>query len=135
MTVANVLAFDYIGSLIGAIAFPLFLLKYTGLIQTTFVISLLNIVVAAVTLVTYRSDIEKIGIWMLTLFLIGGGLGVANIFSNQIDTWLENRLYLHPIIFSKQSRYQKIIVTKLNAPFAWTKTLQIFLRQDGEDYP
>ena len=112
VTVANVLAFDYIGSLIGAIAFPLFLLKYTGLIQTTFVISLLNIVVAAVTLVTYRSDIEKTGIWMLTLFLIGGGLGVANIFSNQIDTWLENRLYLHPIIFSKQSRYQKIIVTK-----------------------
>jgi len=112
VTVANVLAFDYTGSLIGAIAFPLFLLKYTGLIQTTFVISLLNIAVAAVTLVMYRSDIEKVGIWMLTLFLIGGGLGVATIFSNQIDTWLEDQLYLHPIIFSRQSRYQKIVVTK-----------------------
>ncbi len=112
VTVANVLAFDYGGSLIGSIAFPLILLKYTGIIQTNFIVALLNILVAMVTLINYRSEIERLLLWGAMLALIGIGLFVSAYLSPQIEKWLEDQLYRHTIILSEQSPYQKIVLTK-----------------------
>ena len=112
VTVANVLAFDYGGSLIGSIVFPLILLKYTGIIQTNFIVALLNILVAMVTLINYRSEIERLLLWGAMLALIGIGLFVSAYLSPQIEKWLEDQLYRHTIILSEQSPYQKIVLTK-----------------------
>ncbi len=112
VSVANVLAFDYGGSLIGSIVFPLLLLKYTGIIQTNFIVALLNILVAIATLINYRSEIKRLFLWGVILVLISIGLSISAYFSLDIENWLEARLYRHAIILSKQTPYQKIVVTK-----------------------
>ncbi len=116
VTLANVLAFDYIGALIGSIAFPLLLLRYTGLIQTAFIIGFVNVLVAGLVLLHYWTDIEKrIGV-VVTVVLAGGCLAVASAFAGPISAWLESNLYHHRILLSTQSKYQKIVVTERNTP-------------------
>ena len=114
VTLANVLAFDYVGALIGSIAFPLLLLKYTGLIQTAFIIGFVNVLVAGLVLLHYWSDIEKRARVVITVILAGGCLAVASAYGGRIGVWLESNLYHHRILFSKQSKYQKIVVTERN---------------------
>ena len=116
VTLANVLAFDYVGALVGSVAFPLVLLKYTGLIQTAFIIGFVNVLVAALVLIHYWSDIEKRAGVVITVVFAGGCLAVASAYGGPIGVWLESNLYHHRIIFSKQSKYQKIVVTERGAP-------------------
>ena len=116
VTLANVLAFDYVGALVGSVAFPLVLLKYTGLIQTAFIIGFVNVLVAGLVLIHYWTDIEKRATVVVTVVLAGGCLAVASACGGRIGVWLESNLYHHRILFSKQSKYQKIVVTERNAP-------------------
>ena len=116
VTLANVLAFDYAGALIGSIAFPLLLLKYTGLIQTAFIIGFVNVFVAGLVLLHYWTDIEKRARVVVTVVLAGGCLAVASAYAGPIGAWLESNLYHHRILLSRQSKYQKIVVTERNTP-------------------
>ena len=116
VTLANVLAFDYLGALVGSLAFPLILLKHTGLIQTAFIIGFLNVLVAGLVLLHYWTDIKKKVVLILTVVLGGSCLAISAGYSEPISTWLENNLYHHRILLSTQSRYQKIVVTKRDEP-------------------
>ncbi len=58
-TLANVLAFDYLGALLGSILFPLVLLPKLGLLKTSFVIGLLNMAVAALNVWTFRRQLAR----------------------------------------------------------------------------
>jgi len=112
ITLSNVLAFDYIGALIGSVIFPLILLKYTGLIQSAFIISLLNVFVAGLLLFQYWKSIEDKHFLIFATILTSASLAVAVIYSTDIDNWLESKLYRDHVQLSKQSRYQKIVLTK-----------------------
>ena len=112
ITLSNVLAFDYIGALIGSVIFPLILLKYTGLIQSAFIISLLNVFVAGLLLFQYWKSIEDKHFLIFATILTSASLAVAAIYSTDIDNWLESKLYRDHVQLSKQSRYQKIVLTK-----------------------
>ena len=130
VTLANVLAFDYVGALIGSIAFPLLLLKYTGLIQTAFIIGFVNVLVAGLVLLHFWSDIERRGRVVVTVVLAGGCLAVASAYGGRIGVWLESNLYHHRILFSKQSKYQKIVLTDRNPePQNSAKHLNVDSRQ------
>src|SRR5450756_1955595 len=59
VNIANVLSFDYLGGLIGSLAFPLLLLPYLGLIRTALVVGMLNVVVAAVVLAAHRRELPE----------------------------------------------------------------------------
>ena len=112
ITLSNVLAFDYIGALIGSVTFPLILLKYTGLVQSAFIISLLNVFVAGLLLFQYWNRVEGRYLLMLATMLTSGSLAVATMSSTNIDNWLESKLYRDHVQLSKQSKYQKIVLTK-----------------------
>ncbi|MAG85656.1 spermidine synthase, partial [Candidatus Poribacteria bacterium] len=112
ITLSNVLAFDYIGALIGSVIFPLILLKYTGLIQSAFIIGLLNVFVAGLLLFQYWKSIEDKHFLIFATILTSASLAVAAIYSTDIDNWLESKLYRDHVQLSKQSRYQKIVLTK-----------------------
>lgn len=58
-TVADVMSFDYLGALIGSVAFPLLLLPSLGLLHTSFVIGLINALVAFSTLLIFRRMIKN----------------------------------------------------------------------------
>jgi len=53
-SIANVMSLDYLGALIGSVAFPLLLLPSLGLVQSSFAIGLINILVATVNVFIFR---------------------------------------------------------------------------------
>lgn len=56
-SIANVMSIDYVGALIGSVAFPLMLLPNLGLMRASFAIGLINICVAFLSVVFLRQFI------------------------------------------------------------------------------
>ena len=109
---ADIFTFDYIGGLVGSIAFPIFLFPKLGFITTALLVGSINICTAVLIIVKYRAQIENykksITISILCLITIIGFLFSANIITNHIEAGL----YRDDIILSKQTPYQKIVMTK-----------------------
>ena len=59
-SIANVMSLDYIGALIGSVAFPLILLPTLGLVQSSFAIGLINIFVAMLNVVIFRHYLNNL---------------------------------------------------------------------------
>lgn len=111
---ANVLSFDYLGSLLASVAFPLLLLPLLGTMRTAFIIGGLNLAVAIFNTWFFRAWIKKFKTFLMVegvilLFLISG-----MIYSFQIVGFFEKFLYRDHVILSKQSSYQQLVVTKWN---------------------
>ncbi len=109
---ANIFTFDYIGGLIGSIAFPLLLFPKLGFVTTTLLVGSINIFVALLIILRYRNYIEKykivlnisiLGLVIITIFLFTGKL---------LTSKIEEGLYRDDIILSEQTQYQKIVMTK-----------------------
>ncbi len=112
ITIANVLSFDYIGALIGSLAFPLILLPHLGHIKTSFFVGFINIMVANIIIYKYASYIKRIKLFkilamLFTIFILFGFF-TADETANRI----ENNLYRDQIIYRSQTKYQKMVVTK-----------------------
>jgi len=118
---ANVLAFDYIGALLGAIIFPIILLPQLGLLQTAFAMGLLNLAVVWMNLWVFRDRLkdalELAGLSMLASIILLAGLA----WSAQITSYFERRLYRDEIIYADQTPYQRIILTR------WRDDVRLFL--------
>lgn len=112
VNLANIFTFDYIGGLIGSIAFPLFLLPKVGFVTTSLLIGAINIIIAFIICLKYSNLIvksKKVKI-IVVIFLI---ISIILVFTGDIITkQIEDGLYRDKIILSKQTGYQKIVVTK-----------------------
>jgi spermidine synthase len=110
-TLANTTAADYIGGLIGSVAFPIILLPQLGFIKTSYLVGILNILVAAYLSIKYRDNINNklniIAILLVLAILVTGVFTVGD-----IESFLERKLYRDKVVFSKQSEYQKIVLTE-----------------------
>lgn len=112
VTLSTLFSFDYIGGLLGSIAFPLLLLPELGYFTTAFVTGSLNIIVALIIIFQYRSfskhfrHFRIIGILTLVMMVLG------TLFSENIARMAEDNLYRDRVILSEQTPYQKIVVTK-----------------------
>lgn len=109
---ANIFTFDYMGGLVGSIAFPILLFPKLGFITTAFLIGTINIVVALLIVLKYKNFIKKykvvraISVAFLAIILVF--LCTGNVITDKI----ENGLYRDDVILSKQTAYQKIVITK-----------------------
>lgn len=113
-TLANVLTFDYVGALIGSLAFPLIVLPNLGVVKGAIAVGLLNIVAAILTLIFCRKamgDIMKLTVGAL---LVGAGLVFAFVKADQVTNILESRLFNHRVVFKAHTRYQKLDMTRWN---------------------
>lgn len=111
---SRILSLDYFGALIASIAYPLLLLPYLGILRTAFLVGLLNCAIAVLMYISFRKNITHkltIGIW---LFIVSLLLTLGLIFTNTIANKTNQKLYQDEIVFSSQSKYQKIIITKFN---------------------
>jgi spermidine synthase len=111
-TVANVMSFDYLGALIGAVAFPLLLLPTLGLLHSSFVIGMLNALVAFSTLIIFREVVPRFRFFMALNVLVLSGLILFNVFGAYFTRYAEKHLYFDQIIHSEQTEYQKLVVTR-----------------------
>jgi len=116
--VSNVLALDYLGALAGAIAFPLFIMPLLGLSRSSVVFGIMNLAVATagVVFIEGRKFWLKIKIAMAfaALFLLLG-------FSSSLVGFLEDLLYQDNVVYAKDSKYQRIVITR------WRDDIRLFL--------
>lgn len=111
-TVADVMSFDYLGALIGSVAFPLLLLPSLGLLHSSFVIGLVNALVALSTLIIFRSMVSRFRFYLALNIIVLIGLIAFNVFGAFFTRYAEKHLYFDQIIHSEQTHYQKLVFTR-----------------------
>ncbi|MBL4710584.1 MAG: fused MFS/spermidine synthase, partial [Flavobacteriales bacterium] len=112
--IAGVLENDYYGSLIGGIFFVFVGLPYLGLTHTPFVLSGINFIVAIVLFIKLRKHIAKPykRAFMATIPILVCILSFLSYNADEIVLYGEQKRYNDKVVFSKQTRYQKITITQ-----------------------
>src|SRR5215213_1086651 len=116
--VSRVLAFDYIGALLASILFPILFVPRLGLIRTSLIFGMLN---AAVALW---------GTWLLRPLIKGGIVGLrvkavvvmallllGLVQANKITSLAEDEMFADEIVYTKNTPYQRIVITRGRAGF------------------
>ncbi|MCX5744196.1 MAG: polyamine aminopropyltransferase [Proteobacteria bacterium] len=116
--VSRVLTFDYIGALAAALLFPLVLVPKLGLVRSSLMAGAANAVVAlwGTWLLAERLGKAKYGVRIRAIIVLIGML-VALGFADRFTAWAEDEMYADPIVFSKTTPYQRIVVTRGRAGF------------------
>lgn len=112
ITLSSIFSFDYIGGLIGSIAFPLLLLPQLGYFATAFLTGTMNIIAAMLILIKYKSRILHATKYLFLTFLLFCMMVTGLLFSENISSFIEGGLYRDNIILSKHTKYQHLVMTK-----------------------
>lgn len=117
--IASVMEKDYYGSLIGGIFFVVVGLPYLGLTYTPFLLGVVNFLVAIVLLWVMRDRLRLplLNVFFLAAFLIASFIGLGAVYAKPIVLWGEQNRYVDKVVFSKQTKYQKIVITKYKSNY------------------
>jgi spermidine synthase len=119
--IARVLTFDYLGALGASILFPVLLVPKLGLVRSALLFGFMNAGVALWSTWLFRDQIGRVlglrAACIAVFLALGFGTAYANVISSQAD----NQLYADEVIFSRQTRYQRIVLTR------WKDDLRLFL--------
>lgn len=110
--VSQVLSLDYVGALAASLLFPLWLVPHLGLVRTSFVFGMANVAVALWATWLFREHVPACRFLRVQgaaamAFLVGGFA-----WSAAITEFAEESLFADEIIFTRATRYQKIVVTR-----------------------
>ncbi len=109
--VARVLAFDYLGALAASLLFPLVLVPRLGLVRTAFAFGLANALVALALAWSFRREIRGSALLRFQAFVAALVLASGLALGQNVEAVLEHELFEAPIIFAKQTKYQRIVLT------------------------
>jgi spermidine synthase len=110
--VAHVLTFDYLGALAASIAFPLLLVPHLGMVRSAILFGMINAAVALWSTWLFRNELQSaIGLRVISLLVLAA-LGVGMVQADAIAASADNNLYADRVIFSKDTRYQHIVLTR-----------------------
>jgi len=119
--VSHVLTFDYLGALGASILFPILLVPKLGLVRSAILFGILNAAVALWSTYLFKDQLVRPLSLRITCFAVlvalFGGMG----FSERIAASADDQLYADEVIFSRTTRYQRIVLTK------WKDDLRLFL--------
>jgi spermidine synthase len=119
--VAHVLTFDYLGALGASLLFPILLVPKLGLVRAALLFGLVNAAVALWTTVLFADRIERRR-WLQGACVVAlAALSVGMVFAGHISDMADNNLYADEVIFSRTTRYQRIVLTK------WKDDIRLFL--------
>jgi len=119
--VSNVLTFDYLGALAASLAFPVLLVPHLGLVRSAVLFGLINAGIALWSTYLFadvlptRRTLRGASVAVLAL------LGVGMVTAGRITDAAEGNIYADDVIFARDSRYQRIVLT------AWKDDLRLFL--------
>lgn len=121
--ISEVMEKDYFGSLLGGLFFAFIGIRYLGITYTPFIVGGVNLIVALLVFNTFKKFVVKKWLTRLTMY---GGIVVAAIlgglyFSEPIVLYGNQNLYTGKVVFSEQTPYQKITITK------WQKDYWLYL--------
>lgn len=112
ITLSSIFSFDYIGGLLGSIAFPLLLLPQLGYFATAFLTGSMNILAAVLIVFKYSERIRKPVIYKGITLLLFAFMMWGVLFSENISNYIEGGLYRDRVILSEQTQYQHIVLTR-----------------------
>ncbi|MBC3538223.1 polyamine aminopropyltransferase [Rufibacter sediminis] len=115
--VSKVFTFDYIGALLASVIFPLLLVPHLGLLRTSFFFGLLNAGVALWLCFYFSKEVKWIHFLRISCVASIVALVAGFVLSDRILAFTESLSYADKIIYSVQSPYQKIVLTKNEREF------------------
>lgn len=109
--VSKIFTFDYVGALFASLLFPLVLVPHLGLIRSSFIFGIINVLVAFWTLHLFRKETAWPG-WLITAgALVLTILTAGAIYSGSILHFTETLSYRGNIIYARTTPYQRIVIT------------------------
>ncbi|WP_103938507.1 polyamine aminopropyltransferase [Thermomonospora echinospora] len=130
--VADLFAADYVGALLGGLAFPFLLLPLFGHIKGTLLVGAGNAVAGiAVVLWLFRGQVRRgarLALWTglaLVLAVLGGTYALADRF----EVSARQALYRDPIALAERTPYQEIVITR-SVALSGRPDLRLFLNGD-----
>jgi len=115
--VAQVLTFDYLGSLAASLLFPLILVPRLGLVRTSVLFGLLNAAVAFWSIHLFKRQLGPAGSLLARAGFASAVLLIAFVSANRLTTMAEETQYADEVIVAESSPYQRIVVTRNRAGF------------------
>lgn len=112
--VSRVLALDYVGALLAALMFPIFLVPKLGLNRTSLLFGMLNAAVGLWATWLLEPLIAKRRLTILRVkgVVVIAILAIAMIKADSLTTLAEDGLFPDQIVYAKSSPYQRIVVTR-----------------------
>ncbi|MDQ6976152.1 MAG: polyamine aminopropyltransferase [Mariprofundaceae bacterium] len=111
--IAHILSVDYLGALIATVSFPFVLLPFFGVYQSSLIFGLVNMSIGFVVLWVFRKNfgasLSSLNNATIALSLI---IITMIVFSHSALRYWDNSLYDDRIVYSEQTRYQKIVLTR-----------------------
>lgn len=115
--VPRVLSLDYVGALVGALAFAIVFLPTLGALKTGIVFGVLGALAALWATVALASAVDapprRRRAVVVTVVLAGALFG-----SERLVRSADEALLLHPVAHSKQTSYQRIVLTEAKSGFS-----------------
>ncbi|PRW62138.1 polyamine aminopropyltransferase [Actinopolyspora mortivallis] len=130
--VADMFAADYVGALVGGLAFPFLLLPLLGQIKGALVVGMLNAAAGlGLVLTVYRRELGRRPVALLTVcsLLVGLALGGAFAWSDRFETTARQALYDDPVVFAERTEYQEVVLTRSRSLSGNTDT-RLYLNGD-----
>lgn len=109
--VSNVFTFDYIGALLASILFPLILVPKLGIMGTSLFFGMINISIAITLCFLLEAELKNVKLLKAKAILSFLILLVTFIFSENILSFSEGKLYGENIIYTNSTPYQRIVLT------------------------
>ena len=119
--VSNVLTFDYLGALAASLAFPILLVPKLGLVRSAMLFGLVNAAIALWSTYLFAPTLGARRALRVACAAVVAVLAIGMTQAKRITTLAEDNIYSDEVIFSRDTRYQHIVLT------AWKNDLRLFL--------
>ncbi|RQX19748.1 polyamine aminopropyltransferase [Micromonospora ureilytica] len=132
--VADLFAADYVGALLGGLAFPFLLIPVFGQLKGALVVGAVNAVAGlALVCTVFRKELSR-----RARLVLGAGsvvvalcLGYAWVTAADFEVTARQQLYRDPVVHAERSRYQEIVLTRSVREVGHADTdLRLFLNGD-----
>jgi len=114
LNISNILEKDYFGSLVGGLFFAFVGLPYLGLTYTPFVLGFINLIISFWLFYVLKDAISQklrkglfIGYAIVFIGILAGCM-----YAEPLVLFGEQAKYKDKIVFSEQTKYQKLVITK-----------------------
>jgi spermidine synthase len=119
--VAHVLTVDYLGALAASLIFPIVLVPELGLVRAALLFGLVNAAVALWATFLFADQLGARAGLRAACVVVLAALGTGMFGAKRIMSAADDNLYADEVIFAKDTRYQRIVLTE------WKDDLRLFL--------
>lgn len=114
INVASVMEKDYLGSLVGGLFFAFVGLPILGLTYTPFILGMVNFGVAILLFLVVKDALKVKAKGLISLFavIVFAMISMGAYYASPIILQGEQARYKDKVVFEKQSKYQRIVITQ-----------------------